>query len=472
MILLDICIKSQNRYVIFFWRPKATNSQENMGGRKMKKEFIWLMLIAILIFVFPMFAYADDVSDELAIITISDSDDFPVLNGLRERGTFPNYILAGENLFQIQTFGWSNSGEFSGPTARIMFEATEDFDGTGGWGTNIRFWTTDVGRTNIRERMRIEPNGNVGIGTSSPETNLEVTSRRDESVRIYATTYNDSSGTGSIISGRRARGTRSNPSAVQEDDRLLSLSSRGYGDGDDDFGGPTAYINLVATENFTNTEKGTAISFATTTNGTTDRDERMRIDNNGNVGIGTINPSSILEVVTEDSMPRIIATSYHTQLSGDHAGGGAFTGRLVRGTSDEPSAVQIDDTIAAFTGQGYNGVGIGGRSKGGMFIRAEENWTPGAEGTRIVFVTTPTGSSSPAERLRISSEGNVGIGTETPQSALQVDGYVQLALTDGNMPPEADCDESSEYGRMMVDQINEDVYICVVSGWKTLKGKK
>ena len=126
----------------------------------------------------------------------------------------------------------------------------------------------------------------------------------------------------------------------------MTLSSRGYGD--DDFGGSTAYINLVATENFTNTEKDTAISFATTPNGATDRDERMRIDHNG----------------------------------------------------------------------------------------------------------------------------NVGIGTENPQSALQVDGYVQLALTDGNIPPQADCDESSEYGRMMVDQINEDIYVCVVSGWKTIKGKK
>jgi len=60
--------------------------------------------------------------------------------------------------------------------------------------------------------------------------------------------------------------------------------------------------------------------------------------------------------------------------------------------------------------------------------------------------------------------GNVGIGTTVPQSALQVEGYVQLdTLT--TAPPAADCDEASERGRIKVDIVNSLLYICTNSGW-------
>jgi hypothetical protein len=63
-----------------------------------------------------------------------------------------------------------------------------------------------------------------------------------------------------------------------------------------------------------------------------------------------------------------------------------------------------------------------------------------------------------------SLNGNVGIGTASPQSSLQVEGYVQLALTAGS-PPVSDCDEISERGRMKVDNSAGLLFICVDSGW-------
>ncbi len=60
--------------------------------------------------------------------------------------------------------------------------------------------------------------------------------------------------------------------------------------------------------------------------------------------------------------------------------------------------------------------------------------------------------------------GNVGVGTTSPQSALQVEGYLQMdTLT--TAPPAADCDEMSERGRMKVDVANNVLYICTDSGW-------
>ncbi len=64
-------------------------------------------------------------------------------------------------------------------------------------------------------------------------------------------------------------------------------------------------------------------------------------------------------------------------------------------------------------------------------------------------------------------EGRLGVGTSTPQSALQVVGdYVQLPTISGGGPPAADCDEATELGRMVVRTDGPpDLYICTSSGW-------
>src|SRR5690606_5449457 len=57
--------------------------------------------------------------------------------------------------------------------------------------------------------------------------------------------------------------------------------------------------------------------------------------------------------------------------------------------------------------------------------------TPGVNDMpgRIQFSTTPDGSSTPLERLRITNSGNIGIGTTSPYATLSVDG--DLALSGG-----------------------------------------
>ena len=67
--------------------------------------------------------------------------------------------------------------------------------------------------------------------------------------------------------------------------------------------------------------------------------------------------------------------------------------------------------------------------------------------------------------ITISSNGAVGIGTSNPSSDLQINGYVQLAVTGGGAPTILDCDEVNEYGRMKVDEVNALLYICTTSGW-------
>lgn len=78
----------------------------------------------------------------------------------------------------------------------------------------------------------------------------------------------------------------------------------------------------------------------------------------------------------------------------------------------------------------------------------------------------PYESTAPNQFL-IRAAGGVGIGTNAPQSALQVVGnYIQFPTITG-APPITDCDEATEAGRMVV-RIDgpQDLYICKgVAGW-------
>jgi len=61
--------------------------------------------------------------------------------------------------------------------------------------------------------------------------------------------------------------------------------------------------------------------------------------------------------------------------------------------------------------------------------------------------------------------GKIGIGTISPNSELEVKGYLELDLLSGSAPPAGDCDETSERGRMVIEEINGLLYICVNAGW-------
>ncbi len=133
---------------------------------------------------------------------------------------------------------------------------------------------------------------NVGIGTTSPSAKLEVSD--NTSATLYSTTF---SGINGFI-GRSARGTSSSPSATLAGDTLSFFGGRGFASSPDQFVGSSAAIIIKATENFTSGSQGSSIILETSTTGTSasERREHMRIDQNGNVGIGTATPALKLEV--------------------------------------------------------------------------------------------------------------------------------------------------------------------------------
>ncbi len=158
--------------------------------------------------------------------------------------------------------------------------------------TPARFFTSAI------ERMRITASGNVGIGTTSPASILNV--------RASSATFTiDDSGDGtSKISFR--------PSAASYAER--------------------AFISV----NYTTAEMsiGAGVSagayFQTFyTNGT----ERLRIASNGNVGIGTTSPSNKLHVYGSGSVSRFESSTTNSALNIAHNGNGGLIGYSNQGST-------------------------------------------------------------------------------------------------------------------------------------------
>jgi len=267
-------------------------------------------------------------------------------------------------------------------------------------------------------RFLVTAGGNIGIGTTTPIGMLDVSNALIPAfgvADINATTYGNNS-FGSVLGGRKARGTVGAPSGVLNGDALAIVGGRGYGA--TGFSGFVSGLAVTAAETWTDAAQGTFMNFTTTPKGTTQPVVRMTLDFNGNLGLGTTFPNlSGLEVsnaTTGAPTGNITATSYTGNGSG-----ALFIGRHARGTSGAPSAILNGDNLVGFLSQGYTGSTFSG-TRGGMFVQAAENWTDIAQGTRLNFNTTATGTTGPGPKMTIDPFGDVGIGTLGPHAPLEV----------------------------------------------------
>ena len=268
------------------------------------------------------------------------------------------------------------------------------------------------------EKVRITPDGSVGIGTADPASLLHVAytsgnplSSLFTSDAIVVTGENTPIGISSAVSSNvashrgvfksiRTRGTLAAPTVPILNDTVCSLLGAVY-DGNVPYG--TAEI---ATKVDGAVSLGVApqrIAFSTGL--TNSRTERMSIVAGGNVGIGTTSPNEKLTVVGNiNATENIIADSQFL---------------FADGTASAPSIANKDQNYF-ITQDGVDTLIVDVASGDVLTLQeaAANNgiYIPSADS--LGFVTEGT------EKVRITPDGSVGIGTTTPNESLTVVGNI------------------------------------------------
>jgi len=144
-----------------------------------------------------------------------------------------------------------------------------------------------------------------------------------------------------------------------------------------------------------------------------------------NVGIGTANPQGKLHVYEASTRAWIIldGDGQNADVSprsyGEEIRPGVSCFRA-RGTRAAPAAVQTGDMLGFIGGRGHGTTQFGPYSDAAVVFRAEDNFTDASHPAAITFETTPANSTTRQERVRITADGRVGIGTSTPERTLHI----------------------------------------------------
>jgi len=319
----------------------------------------------------------------------------------------------------------------------------------------ISFTTT----TSDTERMRITSAGNVGIGTSAPADRLSIAAA---SGAVFTATNNATVNFLSGISGGNLGlvGTTSNHAVTffaNNTERMRIDASGNVGIGTSAPGSPLTVtnasadplvaLNATGTQNNAVTWLRSGVSHGAIyqenagafhiRNFTaqpsifwTNNTERMRIDAAGSLLLGTTAQRTIAGQTPEFLIERAAAARSAIVRNTNDANGPVFFTAKSRGTANGSFAVVASgDALGTWNFTGSDGTA----DVIAASIRADVDGTPGTNDMpgRLVFATTADGASSPTERMRITSAGNVVAGGSVALATTATDGFLYVPTCAG-----------------------------------------
>ena len=279
--------------------------------------------------------------------------------------------------------------------------------GSGGKGVSLN---VNNGTFGSGVALRAKSDGKVGINTTTPENRFQVNhTGADGDNGMMIVRADTSTADGDLLGGIGFDSTDGNdPSSVLE---------------------ASAGIAAYAAEDHGTGDKGGDLVFFTTAiddNDDTTSHERMRIDSEGKVGIGTIAPEALLDVNTGSGIAIQMGADVNAAtLTNDTRKYGRFATPHYH-NAEEPIGLIVGDSDGT-----DNIVNVGGGSSAVNAATSIRFWSAAND-------ATVTGT----ERMRIASDGKVGIGTTSPTQLLHLDHNATNPDADGDFGIKIDHDST------------------------------
>ena len=169
--------------------------------------------------------------------------------------------------------------------------------------------------------------------------------------------------------------------------------------------------NTAATPALTGTDTDTGVFFpaANTMAFSTGGTERVRVDSSGNIGIGTTAPTSIFNIYNATSTSALVqgdaATNTIINRASTDTSAPVLVFRKSRGTIASPTTVASGDIVGSVTFQGYGGTT--NRTLSNIQSIVDTYTSDSNISSYMIFGTSPSGSATTTERMRIDSSGNL-----------------------------------------------------------------